>query len=442
MKELIPVADLDQNPVSDENDENTGTLQVGLQPGLESAVITLTGRDRPGVTAAFFRVLSAHNVQLLDVEQSQFRGYLNLAAYVGVDPARVERLREGLDETLRGHGQSVSLDLASDALSSSPRSTHVAVVLGNPVTAKDVSSIGQTLANYGANIDRIRGIADYPITGLEIMITIANPEPGGGKAMRKALAELTTELGVDIAIERAGLLRRSKRLVCFDCDSTLITGEVIEMLAAHAGKEAEVAEVTERAMRGELDFEESLRERVATLKGLDASVIDAVAADIVLTPGARTTIRTLHKMGYRTAVVSGGFIQVLEDLAADLELDYVRANTLEIVDGKLTGRVIGDIVDRARKAELLREFAADSGLQMYQTVAVGDGANDIDMLSAAGLGIAFNAKPALREIADTSVNHPFLDEVLHILGVPREEIDESDLEEGTYRRVPLEATAR
>ena len=442
MKELIPVADLDQNPVSDENDENTGTLQVGLQPGLESAVITLTGRDRPGVTAAFFRVLSAHNVQLLDVEQSQFRGYLNLAAYVGVDPARVERLREGLDETLRGHGQSVSLDLSSDALSSSPRSTHVAVVLGNPVTAKDVSSIGQTLANYGANIDRIRGIADYPITGLEIMITIANPEPGGGKAMRKALAELTTELGVDIAIERAGLLRRSKRLVCFDCDSTLITGEVIEMLAAHAGKEAEVAEVTERAMRGELDFEESLRERVATLKGLDASVIDAVAADIVLTPGARTTIRTLHKMGYRTAVVSGGFIQVLEDLAADLELDYVRANTLEIVDGKLTGRVIGDIVDRARKAELLREFAADSGLQMYQTVAVGDGANDIDMLSAAGLGIAFNAKPALREIADTSVNHPFLDEVLHILGVPREEIDESDLEEGTYRRVPLEATAR
>ncbi|MFC6145870.1 phosphoserine phosphatase SerB [Corynebacterium nasicanis] len=417
-------------------------MQVGLQPGLESAVITLTGRDRPGVTAAFFRVLSAHNVQLLDVEQSQFRGYLNLAAYVGVESARADLLREGLVETLRGYGQAVSVDLASDNLSSSPRSTHVAVVLGNPVTASDVSAIGQTLANYGANIDRIRGIADYPITGLEIMITIANPEPGGGKAMRKALAELTTQLGVDIAIERAGLLRRSKRLVCFDCDSTLITGEVIEMLAAHAGKEAEVAEVTERAMRGELDFEESLRERVATLQGLDASVIDAVAKDIVLTPGARTTIRTLHKMGYRTAVVSGGFIQVLEDLAADLELDYVRANTLEIVDGKLTGRVTGEIVDRARKAELLREFAEDSGLQMYQTVAVGDGANDIDMLSAAGLGIAFNAKPALREIADTSVNHPFLDEVLHILGVPREEIDESDLEDGTFRRVPLEAAVR
>jgi len=435
------VADQAQNPDTADLDQQQ-QLQVELQPGLESAVITLTGRDRPGVTAAFFRVLSAHDVQLLDVEQSQFRGFLSLAAYVGVDPERVDRLREGLSETLKGHGQVATVEKAPEGLHSSPRSTHVAVVLGNPVTAADVSAIGQTLANYGANIDRIRGIADYPITGLEIMITIANPEPGGGKAMRKALAVLTTELGVDIAIERAGLLRRSKRLVIFDCDSTLITGEVIEMLAAHAGKEAEVAEVTERAMRGELDFEESLRERVATLEGLDASVIDEVARDIVLTPGARTTIRTLKKMGYRTAVVSGGFIQVLEDLAEDLQLDYVRANTLEIVDGKLTGRVTGDIVDRARKAELLREFAEDSGLQMYQTVAVGDGANDIDMLSAAGLGIAFNAKPALREIADTSVNYPFLDEVLHILGVPREEIDESDLEDGTFRRVPLEVSAR
>ncbi|HDG7290910.1 TPA: phosphoserine phosphatase SerB, partial [Staphylococcus aureus] len=163
--------------------------------------------------------------------------------------------------------------------------------------------------------------------------------------------QLSKELGVDIAIERAGLQRRAKRLVCFDCDSTLITGEVIEMLAAHAGKEAEVAAVTERAMRGELDFEESLRERVATLAGLDASVIDEVAAQIQLTPGARTTVRTLNRMGYRTAVVSGGFIQVLEDLAADLQLDYVRANTLEIVDGKLTGRVIGKVVDRKAKEE-------------------------------------------------------------------------------------------
>ena len=210
------------------------------------------------------------------------------------------------------------------------------------------------------------------------------------------------------------------------------------MLASYAGKEAEVAAVTERAMRGELDFEQSLRERVATLKGLDVSVIDQVASAIQLTPGARTTIRTLKRMGYKTAVVSGGFIQVLEGLSQELELDYTRANTLEIVDGKLTGRVIGKVVDRAAKAEFLKEFAEDSGMQLHQTVAVGDGANDIDMLSAAGLGIAFNAKPALQEVADASVNHPFLDEVLYILGISRDEIDEADLDDGSFRRVPLE----
>lgn len=433
----------DVNTIVDtpDNPKLSALPRVELQDGLTPAVITVTGPDRPGVSAATFRVLSAHRAQLLDVEQAQFRGRMNLAAYVGVEAASLDTLKQGLEETLRQHNQRVSLEVITDnsAATSKPRSTHVVVVLGNPVTATDVSRIGRTLANFNANIDRIRGIADYPVTGLELWVSVADPTPGGATGLRKALAELTPELEVDIAIERAGLARRSKRLVCFDCDSTLITGEVIEMLAAHAGKEDEVREVTEAAMRGELDFEESLRARVATLAGLDASVIDDVARDIVLTPGARTTVRTLKRMGFRVAVVSGGFIQVLEDLARELDLDYVRANTLEIKDGKLTGRVIGKVVDRAAKAEFLEEFAADSGLKMHQTVAVGDGANDIDMISAAGLGIAFNAKPALRDIADTSVNHPFLDEVLHILGIPRSDIDASDLEEaGTYRRVPLE----
>lgn len=417
---------------------SSSALQVELQPGLEPAIVTVVGEDRPGVTATFFRVLASHGVQLLDVEQAQFRGRLSLAAFIGISPDRVDRVKHGLDDTFRGEPLTVSVEHGDGTRTAShPRSTHVVVVLGNPVEAADVAAIGQALANYDANIDRIRGIADYPLTGLELSVTVANAAPGGGVSLRKALAELTTELNVDIAIERAGLARRAKRLVCFDCDSTLITGEVIEMLAAYAGKEEEVAAVTERAMRGELDFEESLRERVKTLAGLDASVIDKVAADIELTPGARTTIRTLNKLGYRTAVVSGGFNQVLEDLSEELELDYMRANTLEIVDGKLTGRVTGEIVDRAAKARLLREFAEDSGLRMDQTVAVGDGANDIDMLSAAGLGIAFNAKPALKEIADTTVNHPFLDEVLYMLGVPRHEIDYSDEEDGLAPKVSL-----
>lgn len=221
-------------------------------------------------------------------------------------------------------------------------------------------------------------------------------------------------------------------------DSTLIQGEVIEMLAAHAGREAEVAAVTEAAMRGELDFAQSLHQRVAALAGLDASVLDDVASSLELTPGARTTIRTLHRLGYHCGVVSGGFRQVIDGLAHELELDFVRANTLEVVDGTLTGRVVGEIVDRPGKARALRSFADQVGVPMEQTIAVGDGANDIDMLSVAGLGIAFNAKPALREVADAALSHPFLDAVLFILGVTRDEIEAADAADGVLRRVPLE----
>lgn len=413
-------------------------LEVELQPGLKPAVVTTSGPDRPGVSAAFFTALAGHGVQLLDVEQTNFRGRLMLAALVGMDPQVLTELERDLRAGLWEFGQRVTIETSGDANSvSRPSSTHVVVALGNPVTAAAVSRLGEVLASFEANINVIRGIAQYPVTGLEFRITIPQYTPGDGTEIRKRLAELSAELGIDIAMEHAGLHRRAKRLVCFDCDSTLITGEVIEMLAAHAGREAEVAEVTARAMRGELDFEESLRERVKTLAGLDASVIDEVAASIELTPGARTTIRTLNSLGYRTAVVSGGFIQVLESLAADLELDYVRANTLEIVDGTLTGRVTGKVVDRTAKADYLEEFAADSGLSMSQTVAVGDGANDIDMLSRAGLGIAFNAKPALKEVADASVNHPFLDEVLYILGIPRDEIDLLNTQAGVEGRIPL-----
>lgn len=416
-------------------------ISVNLLDDLRPAVVVASGPDRTGVSAALFRVLAAHQVQLLDIEQSVFRGHLSLAALIGCESHQIGQLREGLTETLKSYHCTVEIEFDDAALPSRPYSTHAVVVLGNPVTASHISHIGQTLADFGANIDTYRGISDYPVTGVELKVTVPDRRMGGGVPLRKALAELSARLGVDIAIERAGLRRRSKRLICFDCDSTLITGEVIEMLAAHAGKEEEVAEVTARAMRGELDFAASLRERVATLAGLDASVIDEVAQSIELTPGARTTLRTLKRMGYRTALVSGGFIQVIEPLVKDLDFDYARANTLEIVDGKLTGRVVGDIVDRQAKARYLRQFAEEGGLQMHQTVAVGDGANDIDMLSAAGLGIAFNAKPALREVADASVNFPFLDEILAILGIDREEVDAADHEAGTFRRVPLEEVA-
>lgn len=275
------------------------------------------------------------------------------------------------------------------------------------------------------------------MTGLELTVTVPNADAETETELRTTLATVAAKQSVDIAVERAGLARRAKRLIVFDVDSTLIQGEVIEMLAAHAGVEDEVRKVTEAAMRGELDFAESLRQRVATLAGLDASVIDEVAERIELTPGARTTIRTLRRLGFRCGVVSGGFRQVIEPLAHELELDFVQANTLEIREGKLTGAVVGEIVDRAAKAVALRRFAAETGVPMEQTVAVGDGANDIDMLNAAGLGIAFNAKPALREVADAALSHPFLDAVLFILGVTRDEVEAADARDGGIRRVPL-----
>jgi len=261
--------------------------------------------------------------------------------------------------------------------------------------------------------------------------------PGADGPLRKALTRVAADERVDVAVEGYSLERRAKRLIVFDVDSTLVQGEVIEMLAAHAGAQGKVAAITEAAMRGELDFAQSLQQRVATLTGLPATVVDEVAGQLELMPGARTTLRTLRRLGFRCGAVSGGFRRIIEPLAEELMLDYVAANELEIVDGTLTGRVVGPIIDRAGKAKALREFAEQAGVPMEQTVAVGDGANDIDMLAAAGLGVAFNAKPALREVADASLSHPYLDTVLFLLGVTRGEIEAADAVDGQVRRVEI-----
>lgn len=400
-------------------------------------LITVTGPDRPGVTSVLMGALAAQQVSLLDVEQVVINDRLTLGVMVSVD-TDPEEVQDVVEQAMGSIGMDVIVEVGGTPAGHRP-STHAVVLLGSPVTAKAFRAVAAELAGQGGNIDSIRGVADYPVTGLELMVSVEGRRNSvaADADLRKGLAGVAARHGVDIAVERGGLARRAKRLVVFDVDSTLIQGEVIEMLAAHAGREAEVAAVTEAAMRGELDFAESLRERVAALEGLDAGVLDEVAASLQLTPGARTTIRTLHRLGYRCGVVSGGFRQVIDGLAHDLELDFVRANTLEIVDGKLTGRVIGEIIDRPGKARALRAFADQVGVPMEQTVAVGDGANDIDMLSVAGLGIAFNAKPALREVADAALNHPFLDAVLFILGVTRDEIEAADAADGVMRRVPL-----
>ncbi|NLU82040.1 phosphoserine phosphatase SerB [Rhodococcus sp. HNM0569] len=405
-----------------------------------TVLVTVTGRDRPGVTSVLFAALSRHDVSLLDVEQVVIRKRLTLGVLISC-PRDPERLQEELEDAMATVGMDVDVAIGADP-GRTPISTHAVVVLGSPVTAHALQAIARELATQHANIDTIRGVADYPVTGLELLVS-ADPADDASdddrdRLLRRGLAEIAVRENVDIAVERGGLARRGKRLIVFDVDSTLVQGEVIEMLAARAGVEDQVREVTEAAMRGEIDFTESLHKRVATLAGLDASVIDEVAEELELTPGARTTIRTLRRLGYHCGVVSGGFRQVIEGLAHELELDFVQANTLEIVDGKLTGRVVGDIVDRAAKATALRKFAAQAGVPLQQTVAVGDGANDIDMLTAAGLGVAFNAKPALREVADTALSQPFLDTVLFVLGVTRDEVEAADAVDGGIRRVPLQ----
>jgi phosphoserine phosphatase len=409
------------------------------RPGT-GVLITVTGPDRPGVSSVLFAALTRHGVDLVDVEQVVIRGHLTLGALVIAhrDP---EGLQEAVEQAMASISMQVHTSLEDpDDPSARQPSTHVVVLTGRPITARAFGSIAQALADVGANIDAIRRVADYPVTGLELLVS---PEPGQDSSayppgtLRARLVEVARTAGVDVAVERAGLARRSKRLIVFDVDSTLVQGEVIEMLAAHAGAEAEVRAITEAAMRGELDFAESLRRRVATLTGLPESVLSEVAAQLQLTPGARTTIRTLKRLGFRCGVVSGGFTRVIAGLVDELGMDFCAANELEVVGGRLTGRVVGEIVDRPGKAVALRRFAASFGVPLEQCVAVGDGANDIDMLSTAGLGIAFNAKPALREVADTALSHPYLDVVLFVLGITRDEVERADAAEGMLRRVPI-----
>lgn len=399
-----------------------------------SVLITVTGVDRPGVTSALFEVLAGYDVALLNVEQVVVRGRLTLGVLVSVDPELVADPAFTDAVTTAVGGLDVTVERRDDLPIIRQPSTHTIVVLGRPITAAAFGALSRDVAALGVNIDGIRGISDYPVTGLELRVSVP---PAAGEQLQQVLARAAADEHLDVAFSDNSLAGRSKRLIVFDVDSTLIQGEVIEMLAERVGKQAEVAAITEAAMRGELDFAASLRERVATLAGLPATVLDEVADELVLTPGARTTLRTLRRLGYYCGVVSGGFRQVIEPLAHELALDFVAANELEIIDGHLTGRVVGAIVDRAGKAKVLRDFARDVGVPMSQTVAVGDGANDIDMLAAAGLGVAFNAKPALREVADAALSYPYLDTVLFILGVTRGEIEAADAVDGTARRVEI-----
>jgi phosphoserine phosphatase len=386
-------------------------------------LVTLTGRDRPGVTSRLFTGLSAHDLTVLDVEQVVIRGHLVLGVLLACPPSpdltAIHRQISALAEDL---GMNVEITLGSGEESGRRGRLHV-TVLGNPLTPDVIAAIAGRIAASGANIDKIGRLARRPVTCIEFEVSGADPQ-----ALRAALARDSVELGADIAVQRGGLHRRALRLIVMDVDSTLLQDEAIDLLADRAGCVAEVSALTTAAMRGDLGYASALHKRVALLAGLDAAVLAELTEKLTLTPGARTLVRTLKRLGYRCGVVSGGFAQVTDWLTAELGLDFAAANTLEIADGRLTGRLTGELIDRPGKERMLRRFAAEAEVPLSQTVAVGDGANDLDMIAAAGLGIAFNAKAAVRSAADTSLSVPHLDAILYLLGISRDDVEAADAE--------------
>ncbi len=400
------------------------------EPSLERSIaFTFTGADRPGVTSQLFAALAAFDVTIADLEQVVLNGRLTLGVLLlGAAPDSTILHSPELRARVELVAAALGLDVQTEVgLSSTVRRRgrlHVSV-LGAPLRPRAIAGIADCIAAAGANIDHIERLAAYPVTCVELVVSGADPQQ-----LRSSLALVATDLQVDVAVQPAGLARRAKRLVVMDVDSTLIQGEVIELLAAHAGHLDEVARITDAAMRGEIDFATSLHRRVALLAGLPEAVFDKVASEIEFTPGARTLVRTLKRVGYQVAIVSGGFTQITDRLVAELGIDHAAANTLEVVDGLLTGRVVGEVIDRPGKARALQRFATVAGVPLSQTVAVGDGANDLDMLALAGLGVAFNAKPVVRDAADTALNVPYLDSLLYLLGIAREDVEAADALDG------------
>ncbi len=388
-------------------------------------LLTVTGRDRPALAGTLFDALRTVCSEITDVGQITIRGHLVLCIEVQpCEGAGFDDLVAAVEESRITEDGTVDVEVTPTTERLTPKGRRMLVTLVAPaIDATKLGAVFLSLASCGGDVERIIRLADYPVQSYELLVRGPDHEQ-----LRAALGQVAVEQALDVAVQRAGLHRRAKRLIVMDVDSTLLQGEVIDKLAGLCGCEAQVAAITEAAMAGEIDFAEALTQRVALLEGLAIEDVEALSAHLELMPGARTLIRTLQRLGYQTGVVSGGFSQVIAPVVEELGIDFSAANELEVADGKLTGKITGTLIDRAGKAAMLEHFAEQAGIPLSQSVAVGDGANDIDMLSAAGLGIAFNARPIVRLAADTALSVPYLDAVLFLLGISREEIEAADAE--------------
>lgn len=397
----------------------------------EIILITVAGPDQPGISARLTRILAEHAVSILDISQAVIHDHLSLGMLIET-PSEQESallmkavLFAAHDIGLTVRFTPISAGSYQHWVAGQGKARYIVTLLARKITAEHIAAVSALVADNGLNIDGLQRLSGRVPLGDEgdnaarkacVEFSVRG-EPRDIQGMRAAFLRLANEKSVDIAFQKDNAFRRNRRVVCFDMDSTLIEHEVIDELAKAAGVGAQVAAITERAMNGELDFTESFRARVALLRGLDESVLSGIAASLKLTEGAEQLIHTLKALGYKTAILSGGFTYFGEYLQKKLGIDYVHANALEICDGKVTGNVVGQVVDGQRKAELLREIAQKEGVNLEQVIAVGDGANDLPMLSIAGLGIAFRAKPLVKQNAKQAISTLGLDGILYLLGV-------------------------
>lgn len=394
----------------------------------ELVQLDISGRDRPGITVALTEVLARHGVTVLDMGQSVIHNTLALGMLIEVPDERSSPVFKELLFAAHGLGMELRLtpidpEAYEDWVQAQGQPRHILTLLGRSITAGHIARVAAIVARHELNIEqitRLSGRISRKVPALpqhaSLEIWLKGPVTSLS-SLHSDLLALGHELDLDLAVQEDDIFRRNRRLVCFDMDSTLIQAEVIDVLAEAAGAGPQVAAITGAAMRGELDFTESFARRLALLKGLDAAVLPELAARLPVTPGAEKLITTLKRLGYRIAILSGGFDYFAEDLKNRLGIDEVHANHLEIVDGALTGRIAGPVVDGPRKAELLREIARREGFRLEQTIAVGDGANDLPMLSIAGLGIAYRAKPLVVQQARHALGTVGLDGILYLLGM-------------------------